>query len=93
MRLSKLREQVEALEKQKEKEEEGKEEELHDYGSEEAKKAWMEAGERKDRFKWEKGYGKHDRDRSGDRSRSRGRSRSGSHHRHHRHHHRHHHKD
>ena len=74
MRLSKLKEKVEELEHAREKEEEGKNDELHDYGNEEEKKEWMEA-------KTQKGYSKKTH-----RSRSRSRSHSRSHHRHHRHH-------
>ena len=43
IRLSKLKENIEALEKAKAREEEGKSEELHDYGNEEEKQEWMKA--------------------------------------------------
>lgn len=81
MRLSKLKEKVAALEQEKAKEEEGKNDELHDYGNEEEKKEWMEA-------KTQRHYSKKDhRDRSRSRSHNRSSSRSNHHHhRHHRHH-------
>ena len=83
MRLSKLKEKVEELENARAKEEEGKNDELHDYGNEEEKKEWMEA-------KTQRRYSKKEH-RSRSRSRSHNRSRSRSHHRHHRHHRHHHH--
>lgn len=82
MRLASLEEKVDQLKKKEAKAREGEGEELHDYGSEAAKKEWMKMGK-------EEKEESHYRRRGRSRSRSSTRSRSRSHHRHHRHEHRH----
>ena len=84
IRLSKLKENIEALEKAKAREEEGKSEELHDYGNEEEKQEWMKAKTQK-RYS-RKEHHSRSRSRSHNSHNSRSGSRSRSHHHHHRHH-------
>ncbi|KAK8830195.1 hypothetical protein WA577_005885, partial [Blastocystis sp. JDR] len=103
LRLEKLTENVKKMEEKEKKQREGEGEDLHDYGSEEAKKAWMAAGKREERrrsrSRSHRHHRHHSRSPSGSESRSRSRSRSESkksdgrsrsrHHGHHHHSHRH----
>lgn len=90
MRLSTLEERVKHLKEKEEKARIGEGEELHDYGSEAAKKEWMKLGDNeKKRSSSRQHHSRSSRSsRSSSRSRSRSRDRSRRHHHKHHHHHR-----